>query len=193
MKKIALLLCLIILASCSDSSLTLTTKEDFTKIKEMALENFGGDTEVFQLEINAEEHLEATLGGIEVGYVRDGVQYRRVVRKVDVNFVLQDENEAITQSFIKNHQGKIKIKDLDFDSIETKFQEAISQISDEYEGFSLNSWEFEINNKNEITSRFTIEATKAGETSSVQGRNIVTNYYDFVFELDKDGKLSYDE
>ena len=84
----------------------------------------------------------------------------------------------------------MKVKDLDFEKIITKYNEACALIPTEYHNFTLYSWKYEMSSKNELTADFTIEGTKKGEGTTTEGRNIVTTYYEFKFEMDKNGELN---
>lgn len=193
MKKIFYLALIAMCFSCGETAPSLTEEAGITELKKVAEENFGADTEIYKLDFSATEHLENNLGSLTINYIKDGIDYSRNYNNYNGTFKLEDEKEASkafqTEFFLKSKQGKIKIKDIDFNLILKKYNEALKLIPEEFEGFSLYTWKFEVNNKNEVTSSFSIEGTKKGESTHAEGRNIVTNYYEFEFKTNKDGTL----
>lgn len=196
MKKIAITLIglTILLASCGNGNTNvLNTTEGINSIKTMVNENFG-DKEVYQLNLMAYPELSSDLGSIIVNYLDNGVDYSQMYSTQIPDKPLQDAKESSTQSefFLKNKQGKKKVSEFDFSAIESNYQEAIKMIEG-YENFQLYNWVFNVDNDNHVTSSFTVHATLVGEDSERSGRMEITNYYEFNFEVDKDGNLNFVE
>lgn len=187
----------ITLTSCGGGKATnLNTPEGVKSVKQLVIEQFGGDTEVYSMLLSAEEDLSSDVGSIVIRYLKDDVIYSR--QYMDFSAIpakLNDEKKERIQgkTFTKNKQGKVKISDLNFDMITNNFNKAVELIGSEYEDFQLNSFMFSVNNKNEVSADFEIQATKAGEGTSMEGRNIVTNFYEFEFDVNEEGELSVDE
>ena len=187
----------LLLTSCGDvfeGGWNINNSEGIKELKTEFLENFDGEKEVNEFAITAKDHMTSEFGKAKIKYLTDGVAYEQSYKdNINSGKTLEDEakisNAFQTDFFIKQMKGKVKIKDLDFASIATKFNEACTTIPAEFENFTLYNWTFEANKKDEITSSFTIEASKKGEGTSVQGRNIVTNYYEFNFGVNKEGEL----
>lgn len=186
----------VFLTSCGGilSGDKLTDAEGLKAIKTIVETEFGAETEVYALQISSTDHLTSEFGSARISYLEEGVDFSRTYMQiVGANNQLQEPKEASKafqkEFFLKNKQGKVKIKDLDFNLVLTKYNEAAAMVSDEYESLTLYSWSFNVENDGMISAKFTIEATLKGEGNTMQGRNIVTNYYEFEFEMNKDGEI----
>ena len=203
--SICTLLSIIFLASCGGverivggDGPEISNQEGLAKVKKLIEESFGPEKEVFSLSIGTKDHLTSEFGSASVGYLDNGLQYSH-----DYNVVFGDgqelqEPKMASKSFqkpffLKKLQGKVKVKDFNYDQLLNKYQEAINMIPQEFESFELHEWKYEVNNQNKITAKFVIEGTKKGEKTSLQGRQMVTNYYQFSFKMDESGKLSLKE
>jgi len=199
MKKVLLtIIGATLLTSCGKSDpISLNNPESITKIEELVKSSFGEDKDIHSLTIDTKDHLTSEVEDIEIGYLDNGLDYRR-----SYNFTNEEGKELAeptkvrdnfqTKFFLRDKQGKIKIKDLDFKLITAKLDEAVKIIPEEYENFTLHSWEYIVTNDGGLTAEFTIEATKEGEGTSVQGRNIVTNYYEFPFKMNAKKEIEFD-
>ncbi len=193
-KVLILFVGIVILSSCGTNATDLNKPESFTKIKELALSKFGGDKEIYKFSIQTKDHLTSEVSYLNISYLEDKLDYGQMYFLSLNGKEKLEEPEKARDSFqkkffLKNKQGKVKIKDLDFSIIEAKYDEGIGMISNEYESFTLHSWTYNVNNKGEITADFTIEGRKKGESTSMQGRNIVTNYYEFPFKMNVDKSI----
>ena len=185
------------LTSCGDilsGGDQLNDSEGLKTIKSLLENQFGAETEVYSLDLSSTDHLTSEFGLATISYLDKGVDYSRsYMTYLGPGKELQ-EAEAASESFqkeffLKKKQGKIKLNEFDFDQILVKFNEATAMISSEYDTFTLYSWDYEVNNDGGISADFTIEGTKKGEGTSLEGRNIVTNYYEFQFEMNEDGEV----
>ncbi len=187
----------LLLTSCEgvfEGGYNMNNAEGLKELKTEFTENFGADKEVYNFSMTASDHMTSEFGSAKIKYLEDGLSFSR-----DYNGTLEvgkrikepvKANEAFQKDFfLKKNQGKLKVKDLDFSFIVTKFNEACALISSEYHDFTLYSWSYEVSNDNAVSSDFTIEGTKKGESTQIEGRNVVTNYYEFKFQVDKEGKI----
>lgn len=187
-----------LLTSCGNSGNQINSAEGLKEIKNLVEESFGEDKEIYSFSLKAKDHLTSEMGQFRIGYLEDGVDYSRYYNTIfGSGNELQDAEKADEsfqkEFFLKSKQGKIKLKDINYNLIQTKYEEAIKLISEKYTDFTLYKWEYEVANDGSITADFTIEATKEGEATSMQGRNIVTNYYEFPFKMNADQSLEYKE
>lgn len=190
-----------VLTSCGGGSdtINLNNPESNVKIQELANKNFGEGKEIYALTLETKDHLTSELKSIDIDYLEDGIDYNRNYNLANEEGKKLEEPKKAndnfqTKFFLKNKQGKIKLKDLDFTIIHTKYNEALMMIPEgEYEKFTLHSWEYIVNNSGEITAEFVIEGTKVGEGTSVEGRNIVTNYYEFPFVMNAKKEVAFDD
>ncbi|RZL37688.1 MAG: hypothetical protein EOO96_04525 [Pedobacter sp.] len=90
---------------------------------------------------------------------------------------------------LKNKQGAVALKDLNFEEIASKVKQAETLMPVEYEDFHLYRWVYSINNDNKITANFTIEAAKKGEENEKKGRMEISNYYEMNFVMDENGAV----
>lgn len=195
-KTLAILMTLFLVA-CGEKNggLEINNAGKLPNVKQLIENSFGAEKEVFELNIEAEEHLTSTFESASVKYLEGGKQYAHSYNKImGEGKELQAPKMASAafqkEFFLKKCQGKVKVKDFDYGMISTKYEEAIKMIPAEYGNFELHSWQFTVNNKNEVSAKFVIEGTKKSEGKSLQGRNIVTNYYEFPFKMDSKGKLA---
>lgn len=188
------------LASCSGSGIdlggapNLSTDDGVKEVMEIVKNNFG-DKDVFDISISAEDHLDDNLGYMYVKYV-DGDKTISQSYTETSGIGLSDPKEETSFPFKAKQNSLKKGSEIDFSFIPAKFEEAkkiITELTDEYEGFVLYGFDIEINEDGKYEGELTLEGTKKGEGTSVQGRNIVTNYYEFDFDLNADGTIELDE
>ncbi|WP_282080798.1 hypothetical protein [Aquimarina algiphila] len=183
-----------LVVACSNplKSLSINNPEDLTELKTLLTETYGEDTELYTLDITAVDHLTSDFESFSVDFNQDDIDFQQYYS--NSRKTLDDPKKARIEK--KGKYGKIKASGFNLDQISVKFEEAVKFIedaSDEYEDFTLYSWKFEVNKDQKVTSYFYVEATKKGEATTREGRNIVTNYYDFRFEVDENGVLSIDQ
>lgn len=187
-----------LLASCSSSITDLNEPDSFAKIEDLAKSSFGEDKEIYSFSIGTKDHLSSEMRYISIDYLDNGVDYERSYDLINGEGKELEEPEKASDSFqtkffLKNKQGKLKVKDIDFQLINTKYEEAIGLISEDYENFTLHSWKYEVDNDGGLTADFMVEATKKGESTTMEGRNIVTNYYEFPFKMNLKKELEFQE
>lgn len=153
-------------------------------------DKFGGDREIYGFMLMTTDHLTSELMMASVNYEKEGQAYSQSY--LLTTEILNDEKK----SAFKNRSDKqIKVSDIDIDLISQKYAESVKLIDEqgEMEDYTLHEWTSKMNKKGKLESSFSVEATKKGEGIDVEGRNLVTNYYEFKFEVDGDGNLEVKE
>lgn len=188
------------LASCSGGGIdlggapSLSTNDGIKEVMEIVKNNFG-EKEIFEISVSAEDHLEDNLGYMSVNYV-DGDKTISQSYTETNGIGISDPKEKTSFPYNAKQNSLKKGNEIDFSFIPAKFEEAkkiIAELTDEYEGFVLYSFDLELDKDGKYEGVLTLEGTKKGEGTSVQGRNIVTNYYEFDFDINADGSVEYDE
>ncbi|WP_109851646.1 hypothetical protein [Aquimarina sp. AU58] len=196
-KQLVFILIISIVTSCGGGGITgydINDQDDLKSIKSLVEENFGADKEIYRLSLNAKEHLTSKMGFISIDYLDNGVNYSQTYMEIQgADNLVEPKKGSQSDFFLKNAQGKVKIKDLNFDLIFEKFEEATKTIPEEFGDFELNRWSFDIDNDNNISAEFTIEAIKKGEGTSLENGQILTNYYEFPFTIDSENNLKYNQ
>ncbi|WP_179376049.1 hypothetical protein [Winogradskyella wichelsiae] len=177
------------LSSCGMDSLVpknLNDADDIAEIKATVEEKLGADKMVNKLTLRADDYLSSQFERAQITYMRDGKEYSQ-------DYFLKVVNDPKKSMFQRNlHDGAIKISEFNFEQVPASFNKAVEMIkaeTDEYHDFEMYEWEFVVDKNNEITSTFTLNGTKKSEGSHMEGKSIVTNYYEFKFTSDKDGNL----
>ncbi|QCX38895.1 hypothetical protein FF125_10780 [Aureibaculum algae] len=191
-------ICLVFtLFSCGGSDAPqMNTKDGLEKIKTIANEKFGSDMEVYSMTIYSQEDLNSSLGLVTIKYIKDGKRYSRMYseKTAHTEAKLQDE-KADSDSFQKKlfldkAQGKMKISDIDTDKIIANIDKALTIIGEDVATHQLRNYTINVDPKtNAITSNFELHVTQTGEGTSIEGRNIVTNFYEANFEADAEGNV----
>ncbi|WP_117880793.1 hypothetical protein [Aureibaculum luteum] len=191
-------ICLVFtLFSCGGSDAPqMNTKDGLEKIKTIANEKFGSDMEVYSMTIYSQEDLNSSLGLVTMKYIKDGKRYSRMYseKTAHTEAKLQDE-KADSDSFQKKMfldkaQGKMKISDIDTDKIIANIDKALTLMGEDVDTHQLRNYTINVDPKtNAITSDFELHVTQKGEGTSIEGRNIVTNFYEANFEADAEGNV----
>ncbi|WP_310028830.1 hypothetical protein [Flavobacterium arsenatis] len=162
-----------------------------SKIKTKVVETFGADKKVYSLSIDADDHLSLDWGSCTIDYLESGKDFSQRFSTTPSEKLAEPKADAIQNELMqKNKQGSVAIKDLKFDLINAKFNEAMKLVPAEYESLYLHSFTFNVDNDNKVTAYFTIEGKKKGESAEIQGKRISINYYEFKFKMDENEKIS---
>ena len=156
-------ICLVFtLFSCGGSDAPqMNTKDGLEKIKTIANEKFGSDMEVYSMTIYSQEDLNSSLGLVTIKYIKDGKRYSR----------MYSEKTAHTEA---------KLQD----------DKALTIMGEDVATHQLRNYTINVDPKtNAITSNFELHVTQKGEGTSIEGRNIVTNFYEANFEADAEGNV----
>ena len=131
-KSLFTVIAVLALTSCGseDTSIKLNNPESFTKIAELAKSNFGEEKEIYSFEINTKDHLTSELRSLTIEYLDNGVDYDQYYDLGNESGKELEEPKKKGSAFqkkifLKNKQGKIKIKDIDFALINTKYQDCL--------------------------------------------------------------------
>ncbi|MDY7394110.1 hypothetical protein UMM65_02575 [Aureibaculum sp. 2210JD6-5] len=185
-------ICLVFtLFSCSGSDAPqMNTKEGLEKIKSIAVEKFGGDLEVNSLNLSSQQDLNSDLGFIIVNYLKDDKPHSRMyVEKTEHTDAKLNDEEAKSGNKDR-YQGKMKISDLDTNKIIANIDKALAIMGEDVKEHHLKSYIINVDPKtNAITANFELHVTQKGEGTSIEGRNIVTNFYEANFEADAEGNV----
>lgn len=198
--KITFILVMLLITSCGSDkgTIRISTLEGLQAAKQLAMTSFGADLEVYRLEFYSKEDLNSDLGSITIKYLKDGKLFsRRYTTKTNyAEATLEDEkllNDAFQKKFhIKNAQGKLKISDLDVDAIFSNVNKGVVLIEEEVEidNYQVREYYVEVDTKtNKISSDFEIHVTEPNN-ETIEGRNIVTNFYEVEFMVDENGELT---
>ncbi len=194
MKKInysLAIICAFLLTACGNS-LDLNEQESISQIEQIIKKELGEDFEFKYLRISALKEMNSDFYGFSVSYIRDDVEY---TRDYDAKTeIMSEEKKDMIQNAaafaIMGTPKQIKVSDLNFSLINEKYEEAIKLLAEEsLADFHLNDWGFSANKKGKVESGFTIHATKPGDSPSLDGRRITSNYYEVSFTVKEDGTL----
>lgn len=174
-----------------DYNESMKTIGDVKIIKDKLIAAFGADKMVYNTSIMRKDNKSNEFIYGDISYVENGIDMSQ-------NYVTTPEERVsppkakILQNpfFLKNAQGAVALKDLNFDQIPVKVKEAIALISADYKDFYLNKWGYTVDNANKVTANFTIEMAKKREKSEPKGRREIPNYYETNFKMDDSGKVT---
>ncbi|MBO0591539.1 hypothetical protein I2486_08970 [Cellulophaga sp. E16_2] len=191
----------IAVTSCSDKDTVKLTagEEGHDKLKQLVVDQFGGDREVFRINFSALDDLDASIGFITLTYLKDGKLYSQAY-----NGSLRDEamrlgEEEInkfnqTEMSIQKSQGKLKLSDLDLTAINKDAELILLELDDDFSEYSIRSYSINVAPKtNELSSVIKIQYTPTEGATSLEGKSIVTNYYEVQAEINATGDITYKE
>lgn len=150
-----------------------------------------GDISVFEISLVSKEELETSIDDITIitnSEASEGTLNRE-------NFTLSEEikptfsvidSEFSVRVYQKNDPKKIS--EIDFTVIEKNVEAAKKQIPSSFVDHALFEYTIEFDD-NKRSDRFTINAVMEGENNHLQGNDLVTNYYEFLFEMDENGAV----
>ncbi|MFI8603569.1 hypothetical protein ACIGCP_03865 [Cellulophaga baltica] len=174
-------------------------EEGHDKLKQLVVDQFGGDREVFRINFSASDDLDASIGFITLTYLKDGKLYSQAY-----NGSLRDEamrlgEEEInkynqTEISIQKSQGKLKVSDLDLTAINKDAELILLELDDDFSEYSIRSYAINVAPKtNELSSVIKIQYTPTEGATSLEGKSIVTNYYEVQAEINAAGDITYKE
>ena len=183
--------------SCSGDKLSLSSPEDISKIKSIVLEKFDEDLEIYSLSLSSFKELNGEFQYAEVDYLKDGKSYSRLYNAYPgIKPKLEDEkmgNESFQTPFhLKSKQGKVKLKDISFEKIPEQATKAFELINEEFDNYVLHSYDID-SKTNKISAIMQFHCTPNEGLTGIQGRNIVTNYYEINFDVDQNGTVTIKE
>ena len=164
--------------------------EDLKKLKADLIAKVGEDKKVCGLQLTAADHLSNKVQTVTMSFLQGGKLLEQEFTDGKLDSAKELASVYQTDSWLKNKQGSIGLKDLDFEKIAAHYAEAIKMIPEGYSGQSMNNYSFIADNKNNLQTEFLIEGTKNGEAKKTTRSTITTNYYEFKFKNGNDGKLA---
>lgn len=194
-KKITATLSLVLffgLSSCEKAAsiYDLDQSGEIEEVKKEIIEA-AGDLMTFQLTLRSQTELETALGNIEIVTnegAAEGTLNRNTYDLIGTTppGVAVIDSEFSVRVFSKNEPKKIS--ELDFTLIEKNIAEAKAQIPSEFIDHSIYEYIIDFE-ENKRADTFTINCLKEGESDHMEGRDMVTNFYEFLFELDENGAV----
>lgn len=182
------------LTSCDglggESIYDLDKAGEIDEVKKEIIEKVG-DILVYKIDMTSQEELETYINDISV-VTSDEAAEGTLNRKL---FKLNDEGEVsntpIEEEFFvglfKKNEPK-KISEIDFAVIEKNFEAAKKLIPSKYIDYALNAYVIDFED-NKRADTFTINTLMEGENNHLEGNNLVSNYYEFNFEVDENGTV----
>ncbi len=181
------------MASCEggigvESIYDLDKAGEIEEIKKEIIET-SGDVIAYEVIMDSQDELGTSIDEVTI-VTSEGAAEGTLSRKT---FQLTGTGEPSTSVidndfFVRNYEknGAKKINDIDFTLVEKNINEAKKLIAAEYIDHSVYSYKIDFED-NKRADSFTINALLEGEGNHIEGNNIVTNYYEFLFEVDENG------
>lgn len=209
MKKMILFLAVAttaMLTSCGGSTIFPQNEDNGKQVKDLVIKNFGGDKQVSAITLLSQDELYAALGSVTIQYKDGDKKYEQTYADGKVGEPKEEMENAMAQQaseLIANIQNKVGVKteakkdytvaleSINYDQIPYQVGAAAAMLESEYEKFVLRSYTVRVVGENELQVRFVIHAQKIGEAKEMRGRKTVTSYYDFTFEVQKDGTVDF--
>ena len=174
----------------------MNTADGVEDIQSIVMDDFGADRSVHTLRVMADDHLSNNLGFVQSVSI-DGDTERTKTYAIDVNGMsrVTDEEKTLSAGMLKlaQQKGSLTLGEIDYTLMHKQYEEAVAMLPEEFENPYLNQFTFNVDRNNQLTTDLTIEATKVGEDSEMEGLREVINYYEFNFEGEADGTVVYNE
>lgn len=150
-----------------------------------------GDIMAYEITLNSNEELTTSLNNVEVvtnEAATEGTLNRNSYRLTDPveSDVKLIDSEFSVRVYKKNDPKKLS--EIDFSLVEKNIATAKAQIPSEYVDHSIYSYRIEFDD-NKRADTFTINCLKEGESDYMEGREMITNYYEFQFEMNENGEV----
>ncbi|MFT5819069.1 MAG: hypothetical protein ACI8ZM_000291 [Crocinitomix sp.] len=150
-----------------------------------------GDVLAYEIRLTSQTELETSIDAVSI-ITSDDASEGTLNRK-DFQLTQEDEpsvsvidSEFSVRVYKKNDPKKIS--DIDFSVIEKNIETAKNLISSEYVDHSLYEYQIEFEDNNRADT-FILNCLLEGENDHMEGRDIITNYYEFEFEMDENGEV----
>ena len=150
-----------------------------------------GDILVYEVIMTSQEELETAIDEITLvtAYkAEEGTLNRK-------NFQLTEEAAASTSIIDSEFSVRVykkndpkKISEIDFTMIEKNIETAKKLIPSEFVDHALYNYSIEFDD-NKRADHFTINTLMEDENNHIEGNDLVTNYYEFLFEMDENGEV----
>jgi hypothetical protein len=180
------------LTSCegAESIYDLDKAGEIEEVKKEIIEATG-DILAYEITMTSQGELETSLDVIDIvtsENATEGTLNRKSFQLIGSGdpSVSVIDNDFFVGLYLKNEPKKIS--EIDFTLIETNIADAKAQIPSEYIDHSIYTYSVEFDD-NKRADRFTINCLEEGESDHMEGRDVVTNYYEFLFEMDENGAV----
>ncbi len=181
-------------ACSSFESKKISNKEDLAAFKEEIKSTFP-DKNILDISFMASENLKDDIGIVSVFYYTDGKVYQQTYTSFNKSWGDPSKSSLFQADGDDELKKRLKsVDDFDFSKTTDYFNQAISvvkEMTDEFEGFKLYSIEQESLADGTFEIEFTLNATKVGEGTTLEGRNRVINYYEINFKVNDKGEVEY--
>lgn len=148
------------------------------------------DLETYEIRMSSQGELETSIDRIIVVSENNEATVLKTSCQVlgsgDTTSEIED-NKFFVKNYMKN--GSKKISEIDFDLVQKNFEDAKKLIPEEYITPKLNVYTIKFKD-NKRADTFTINTLLKDEGDHMEGRDIITNYYEFIFSMKEDGSLS---
>lgn len=180
------------LTSCGNAE-TIYDLDKAGEIEEIKKEIIAtaGDIMTYELTLTSQGELETSLGNIEIITNADATEGTLNRNSYDLIGTAEPGVKVIDSEFsvrVYSKNEPKKISELDFALIEKNIADAKSQIPSEFIDHTIYTYRIEFD-ENKRADTFTINCLKEGESDYMEGREMITNFYEFLFELDENGTV----
>lgn len=150
-----------------------------------------GDIMAYEITLSSTEELTTSLGNAEIvtnEAAAEGTLNRNSYQLIDPvgSSVKLIDSEFSVRVYKKNEPEKLS--EIDFLLVEKNISAAKAQIPSEYVDHCIYSYRIEFDD-NKRADTFTINCVKEGESDYMEGREMITNYYEFAFKMNENGEV----
>jgi hypothetical protein len=180
------------MAACGspDSIYDLDTAGEIDEIKKEIVAA-AGDIMTYEVSLSSLTELETSLSDIEIVTNADAAEGTLMKHTYDLKGETEASVSVIDSEFsvrVYNKNEPKKLSEIDFGLIEKNIEAAKSQIPAVYIDHSVYEYRIQFDD-NKRADSFIINCLEEGESDHMEGRDIVTNYYEFLFEMDENGAV----
>jgi hypothetical protein len=192
-----LLAAVVIFQSCGGiggSKHKIGTKDGAEFASKKIKESLKGDEDILRMSVRGQED-GSTIQLLDIYYadatLKDEVRYNQInlvggfipVDKKPLSFAMA---KASLNDKVEGNAKKFA--DFDFSKMPTHIEEGKKMIPKGFSYFGIQ--DYDLYGSKDLPYKFTINCTKDGEKKERSGQMIVTNYYQFEFEVDGKGKIT---
>jgi predicted small secreted protein len=183
----------LLVTSCGSNEIYTQNVEGSKALKKEIATAFDENKPIEEISITAKKELYGEFGNATITYW-DGETQMNHVFTADKGLQEPKETFASQQkktvpSFPLTKGAVFTLKQIDIEQIPGHVGAAVALIPAGYDQFSLYRYSFSAEKNGQVKQDFQINATKTGESSKQSGRMITTNFYEFNFSVDENGKV----
>ncbi|RZL45157.1 MAG: hypothetical protein EOP00_18070, partial [Pedobacter sp.] len=145
------------LFSCTDTkkvddSKSIKTVNGLKSVKDKVVGEFGADKLVYSTTIMAKDHMNDEFMYAGISFLENGIDMTQDLTMLPEEKTNPAKSKTLQNTIIlKNKQGAVALKDLNFEEIASKVKQAEAMIPVDYEDFHLYRWVYSVDNDNKIT------------------------------------------